>query len=147
MTLLRTVGALEFVFASMNIHVLIQVGFLGEGLAAVRNLTLEGSFTSVNPQMIEEVVPLAEVLLGVVSGSHADFVITFEDLNHSFRLWVFKRKGSIEVCANREGLVHGSQENIFRGSLSHFDCKTLGVCLEQLALFDQTFGSRSVGGD
>lgn len=56
------VVAKEPLLSLVDLHVLVQVGFLGEAEVASLKLALVGLFVGVNPQMVEEVMPFSEYL-------------------------------------------------------------------------------------
>jgi len=83
--------ALEPIVANMDRYVLVQVGLLGETLAAAVEVALEGTLTRVRAQVVEQVVPLSEALvalgaIGVMHSAHQRLqhavgvgVLRFED--------------------------------------------------------------------
>ena len=54
----------------MDSKMLIQISFLSKGLIAIRFLTFERAFTSMDTQMIKKIMPLSEIHL-------TSIVITF----------------------------------------------------------------------
>jgi len=79
------------------LHVLVKVAFLCEAQLTTCLLfkwTAEGTFPSVNPEVVIEVVELPKELA-------AAFVVTLEDLEVTLGLWVAVLKNSE---AAREGL-------------------------------------------
>ena len=77
------VRTFESLDSSMNLNVLVQVGFLSKAEFATWIVALVGSLIGVNPQVVEEVVPLSEVLSAVV-------VIALENLDKSLRLRILE---------------------------------------------------------
>ena len=57
--------ALEFVVTYMHCYMLVEVGLLGESLAAPVKMTKEGAFSSVSAKMVEQVVPFSEGLVAL----------------------------------------------------------------------------------
>ena len=60
----------------MDFYVLIQVSPLSEAKSTTRDRTNIGSFIGVNPEVVEEVVPLSKMLSAVI-------VVAFQNLNVS----------------------------------------------------------------
>lgn len=83
----RAVRTSESFYSSMHFHMLVQVRPLGERESTVREWTAVWSLIGVNSKVIEEIVPLSEMLATV-------FMVTFQDLNVSFRLRILERKDS-----------------------------------------------------
>ena len=64
---LFTDEALELIVAYMYCYVLVEVGFLSETFAASFVMAEEGTFPSVRSEVIEQVVPLSEGLVALVT--------------------------------------------------------------------------------
>lgn len=78
-----TYVTLVFGAPKVDSQVLGEIGFLGEALIASRLLTDERALPSMNSQMIEKVMPLAEEHPAVV-------IVTFQnfDLSHCTRIFI-----------------------------------------------------------
>ena len=76
---------------SMDLYVLVKISPLGKAVSTVREIADIGSLISMDPQMVKEVVPLAEPLV-------AFLVITFEYLDESFRLRILVCKDPKAFC-------------------------------------------------
>ena len=59
----------ELLFALVNHKMLVQVGLLGERMVTTLDRAVVGPLTGVDPQVVEEVVPLSEDLLAVGVGA------------------------------------------------------------------------------
>lgn len=55
----------ESPLALVDLHMLVQIGFLGERVSAVREVAMVWPLLGVDPQMVEEVVPLPEHLVAL----------------------------------------------------------------------------------
>jgi hypothetical protein len=78
-----TVLAFESLYSPVHFYVFVKVGPLCEGKLTSRLRAFVGSFVSVDPKMVKEVVPLPEVL-------GAARVFAFQNFNEPFRPRVFK---------------------------------------------------------
>lgn len=85
------IGAVEFLVTDVYLNVFIKVGSLSEFLGAAVVGARERAFAGVHAQMVEEVVPLAELLPASVLTS-LGFHIALEDLDHSLSKWVLRRE-------------------------------------------------------
>jgi hypothetical protein len=88
---LIAVAAGEPLNTSVDLNVLVKISPLGEAVSTVREIADIGSLISMDPQMVKEVVPLAEPLV-------AFLVITFEYLDESFRLRILVCKDPKVFC-------------------------------------------------
>lgn len=88
---LIAVAAGEPLNTSVDLNVLVKISPLGEAVSTVREIADIGSLISMDPQMVKEVVPLAEPLV-------AFLVITFEYLDESFRLRILVCKDPKAFC-------------------------------------------------
>ena len=95
-----------FVASKMYGQVFGQVGFLSETLIAARSLADEGTLTRVHPQVVEEVVPLAEKHLAAT-------LIALEYLYLAHGSWVL-------VAVDTEGSSRGNR-------LFNFNCVKVKV--------------------
>lgn len=81
----RTVLAFETLLPSVHLDVLVQVRLLGEGVGTVSHGALVRAFVCVDSKMVEEVVPLAEVLSALL-------MVALQDLDEPLGLRVLERK-------------------------------------------------------
>ena len=86
-----TMGTAESLYSAMNFHMLVEVGSLSETEAATLMWTSVGSFISMDPQVIEEVVPFSEAFSAVI-------VIAFEYLNIPLRFRILESEYSEILC-------------------------------------------------
>jgi hypothetical protein len=70
------VRALESLYSAMNLDVFVQVGSLRKAELAVRERALVGPFVCVDPEVVEKVMPLSEVLPAI-------FVVTLQNFDIS----------------------------------------------------------------
>ena len=69
----------------MDLNVFVEIRTLGEAEGATRDWAGVGSLVGVDAQVVEEVVPLPEVLAAL-------FVVAFEDLDIALALGVLEGK-------------------------------------------------------
>lgn len=81
----------------MHLHVLVQVGTLREAVAAAAHWALVWALVRVNAEVVEEVVPLAEVLAAVGA-------VALQDLDVALALGVLEGEDT-EVLRGRHVLL------------------------------------------
>ena len=88
----------------MHFDMFVEIGFLSEAEVALRHWALVRAFISVDTKVVEEVVPLAEVLSTVV-------LITLQNLYVAFRLRVLEAENSELLCC-RDVLLYLDRSEI-----------------------------------
>lgn len=81
------VGASKSFNSSMHFHMFIQIRSLSEAESTVGEGAAVGSFICVDPQVVEEVVPLPEMFATVV-------MVAFQDFDISLRFGILEGKDS-----------------------------------------------------